>query len=148
MKLTGRLAKVVLLGFRFGTKFAGRGGSLVSTLMSNVYWALGQKKYASYDAFVAAVTDYNQKISPDSSGWDPNKQITKTPITVVYEADWKDEDDTIRLVLGERGTALTMGKALFTLNNATVEFFKEADHHFFEGLAAREGAEYKLLVGS
>jgi hypothetical protein len=66
----------------------------------------------------------------------------------VYEAGWKDEDDTIETVLGERGKALTMGEALFTLNNATVEFFKDADHHFFEGLAARGGTEYELLVGS
>lgn len=116
--------------------------------MSNVYWALGQKKYSAYDDFVAAVNEYNQKIGPDSTEWDPNKQISKTPITVVYEAGWKDEDDTIEVVLGKRGKTLTMGEALFTLNNKTVEFFKDADHHFFEGLAAGEGTVYELLVGS
>lgn len=116
--------------------------------MSNVYWALGQKKYTTYDGFVSEVTDNNQEISPDSTEWNPNKQISKTPITVVYEAGWKDEDDTIEVVLGKRGRALTMGEALFTLNNETVEFFKDADHRFFEGLAASEGTKYKLLVGS
>jgi hypothetical protein len=122
--------------------------SLMSTLMSNVYWALGRKKYAAYGDFVAAVSDYNQKVSPGSSGWDPEKQISQTPITIVYEAGWKDEDDTIEVVLGERGKPLTMGQALFTLNNATVEFFEDADHCFFEGLAPRDGTEYELLTGS
>lgn len=120
----------------------------MSTLMSNVYWAFGQKKYTVYADFVAAVTDYNQKIGPDSTQWDPDKQIAKAPITVVYEAGWKDEDDTIEIVLGKRGKALTMGEALFTLNNATVEFFADADHHFFEGLETQEGTEYQLLIGS
>ncbi len=120
----------------------------MSTLMKNVYWVLGQKQYAAYKDFVIAATDYNKKISPGSSGWDPDKRISNVPITVVYEAGWKDEDDTIEVVLGERNKVLTMGKALFTINNATVEFFKDADHRFFEGLAARGGTEYELLVGS
>jgi hypothetical protein len=124
------------------------GGSPVTTLMSNVYWALGQRKYTAYDDFVAAVTEYTKKISPGSSGWDPDKEISEVPITVSYEALWKDEDDTIEVVLGKPGKALTMAEALFTLNNATVEFFKDADHHFFEGLAARRGTDYELLVGS
>jgi len=32
--------------------------------------------------------------------------------------------------------------------NATVEFFKCAERRFFEGLAARNGTAYELLVGS
>lgn len=115
--------------------------------MSNVYWALGQKKYTSFNDIVAAVNEYNQKIGPDSTEWDPNKQISKTLITVVYEAGWKDEDDTIEVVLGKRGKTLTMGEALFTLNNKTVEFFKDADHHFFEGLAAGEGKRGRKVRG-
>jgi len=120
----------------------------MNTLMNNVYWVLGRKHYIAYDDFVAAVSDYNQRISPGSSGWDPEKQISDTPIIVTYEAGWKDEDDTIEVALGEPGKALTMGEALFHLNNATIEFFKGADCCFFEGLTGLGGARYRLSVGS
>jgi len=70
------------------------------------------------------------------------------PIRVVYEAGWKDEDNTIELDVGEPGKALTMGLLLFTINNATCDFFKDADKQFFEGLALAHGAEYELMVGS
>jgi hypothetical protein len=125
----------------------GEGDLLLTTLMSNVYWALGQNEFSDYGDFVAAVTRYNQ-IYADSARWEPDKQISSAPITVVYEAAWKDEDDRLEVVLGERGKVLTMGEMLFRLNNATVEFFKGSDHCFFEGLAVLGGTEYTLLVGS
>jgi hypothetical protein len=60
----------------------------------------------------------------------------------------KDEDDTIELDLGESGKAITMGLLLFTINNATCDFFKDADKQFFEGIAFAHDAEYELMVGS
>jgi hypothetical protein len=116
--------------------------------MTNVYWALGDKKYDAYDEFIAAVTDYNKMINPAKSRWAPNQEVSTGPIRVVYEAGWKDEDDTIALDVGEPGKALTMGRLLFTINNSTCAFFKDADKHFFEGLALVNGAEYRLMVGS
>lgn len=120
----------------------------MSTLMADVYWALGEKKYDVYDDFIAAATDYNKEINPSKTGWVPNQEVSKGPIRVVYEALWKDEDDTIEVDIGEPGRALTMGRLLFTLNNTTVDFFKDADKHFFEGLALVKGSEYELMVGS
>lgn len=120
----------------------------MGTLMSNVFWAFGEKRYATYEDFVVAVTDYNKKVNTDASGWDPNKQISTAPLTVVFEAAWRDEDDMIEVAVGESNKSLSMGEVLFTLNNATVEFFKDAEQHFFEGLAARGGTRYELLVGS
>ena len=120
----------------------------MSTLVTNVYWTLGVTKYAAYEGFIAAVSDYNSKINPATSKWDPNQEITEGPITVVYEAAWKDDDDTIEVDVGEPGKALTMGRLLFTLNNATVDFFKDAGSRFFEGLALVDGTRYELMVGS
>jgi hypothetical protein len=41
-----------------------------------------------------------------------------------------------------------MGEILFALNNETVDFFKGADHRFFEGLSPVGGMKYKLVTGS
>jgi hypothetical protein len=116
--------------------------------MTNVYWALGSKKYDTYDHFIAAVADHNQLISPENSRWNPDQEVANRPIRVVYEALWKDEDDTIELDVGEPGKPLTMGQLLFTLNNATYDFFQDADKRFFEGLALVKGTTYRLMVGS
>jgi hypothetical protein len=120
----------------------------VAILMSNIYWGLGANTYDTYESFIAAVTEYNKAINPVKSKWAPNQEIAIGPIRVVYEAGWKDEDDTIELNIGEPGRALTMGMVLFTLNNRTYDFFKDADKHFFEGLELTNGAEYELMVGS
>lgn len=117
-------------------------------LMSNISWVLGRKEYATYEDFIGAVTDYNKKLNAQGSMWDPNHEVAIGPIKVVYEALWKDDDDTIEVEIGETGTKLTMGQILYQLNNATYEFFKDADQRFFEGLAAMKGAEYELLIGS
>lgn len=120
----------------------------MTELMTNVYWVFGKKSYAAYEEFVAAVTAYNKKISATNSRWDPNLEIARGPIKVCYEALWKDEDDTIELVIGKPDTPLTMGQVLFELNNATVEFFQDADRRFFEGLTLIQGVEYELHTGS
>jgi hypothetical protein len=116
--------------------------------MADVYWVFGRTKYVSYDDFIAAVTDYNKKINAKKTRWDPNQEVATSPIKVVYEALWKDEDNTIDLDIGEPGKALTMGHLLFTLNNATCDFFKDADKRFFEGLVTINGTAYALQVGS
>ena len=120
----------------------------MSATMTNVYWVLGRTAYHSYDDFVAAVTDYNQKIAPLKSKWSPNQEVAEGSINVVFEALWKDEDDSINVEIGEPDQPLTMGRLLFTLNNATVDFFKDSDQRFFEGLAWVGGTEYELFVGS
>jgi len=120
----------------------------MSALMTGVFWTLGGTRYDSYADFVAAVTDYNQAISPTKNKWAPNEAVALGPIRVVYEALWKDQDDKIALDVGEPGKSLTMGWLLFTLNNATCAFFEDADAHFFEGLVLVSGATYRLRVGS
>jgi hypothetical protein len=116
--------------------------------MCNVYWTLGSKKYDTYEEFVVAVTEWNQLIDPGRSAWAPDQVVAQGPVTVSYEALWKDEDDTIELTIGEPGQTLTMGRLLFELHNATVAFFADADARYFEGLAQVDGKEYELLVGS
>ncbi|MEJ5309942.1 MAG: tetratricopeptide repeat protein [Anaerolineae bacterium] len=117
-------------------------------LMRDVYWVLGDKKYTTYQTFVAAVTEYNNAIAPGKHGWNPDEVVSLTPIKVVYEAMWKDEDDTIDLDIGIAGVPVTMGQLLFALNNATYDFFSDADSRYFEGLDWVKGTTYELLVGS
>jgi hypothetical protein len=117
-------------------------------LMTNVFWSLGGKKFAVYDEFIRVVSEYNQKISAAKTAWKPNHVVASGRITVVYEAMWKDEDDTIEVEIGESGKSLTMGKILFALNNETADFFKDADHRFFEGLSPVGGVKYELVIGS
>ncbi len=117
-------------------------------LMRNVYWALGGHRYPSYDEFVRAVSEYQAEISPEDTDWVPDAVLAPGPITVTYTAGWKDADDSLEVPLGEPGRPLTMGRALFELNNATVEFFADADHHFFEGLVPAAPGVYRLCIGS
>ena len=117
-------------------------------LMTNVFWTLGGKRIAAYDEFIRAVSEYNQKISAAETAWTPNQVVATGPITVVYEAMWKDEDDTIEVKIGEPGKSLTMGEILFALNNETADLFEGADHRFFEGLSPVGGGKYELVVGS
>jgi hypothetical protein len=117
-------------------------------LMTNVFWTLGGKRIAAYDEFIRAVSEYNQKISAAKTAWKPSQVVATGPITVVYEAMWKDEDDTIEVKIGEPGKSLTMGEILFALNNETADLFEGADHRFFEGLSPVGGGKYELVVGS
>ena len=117
-------------------------------LMREVYWTLGRLRYAGYDEFVRAVNEYQAEISPEDSEWVPDAVLTPGPITVTYTAEWKDVDDTLEVSLGEPGRPLTMGRALFELNNATVEFFADADHCYFEGLVPTAPGVYELRIGS
>jgi hypothetical protein len=120
----------------------------MSGLMNNVFWVLGRQQYNDYDDFINAATDYNKTISPENNEWSPDQKISDGPITVVYEAKWKDEDDKIELKIGEPGQALTMGRLLFVLNNETCKFFQDADHRFFEGLSCCSDSTYRLHTGS
>lgn len=117
-------------------------------LMNDVYWSLGQRKFDQYEHFVAAVTEHNERISPGNHGWQPEREIFPTPMTVTYEARWKDDDDVLELVIGEPGQKLMMGIFLFELNNLSCEFFADADEHFFEGLDPKSQTEFSLIVGS
>jgi hypothetical protein len=122
-----------------------------NVLMRNMSWTFGRKKYEVYDDFIIAVTDYNNEIYQDigeTSSWNPGEEVSKHPIWVMYEAGWKDEDDTIRLEIGEENQSLTMGRLMFSLNNATYDFFEDANHCFFEGLELVNNNEYKLKTGS
>lgn len=120
----------------------------MKTIMKRVYWALGGETYATYDDFITAVTEYNNTIDPDGNEWDPDHIVSMDPIKVVYEASWKDENDSVDLSIGAPGTPVTMGRVLFTINNETYEFFRETDTHYFEGLAFMGGKRYELIVGS
>lgn len=120
----------------------------MSVIMNRVYWVFGDEVHPAYEDFVAAVTEYNEAIDQEGNEWDPEKIVSTEPIEVIYEALWKDEDDTISLSIGDPGIPVTMGKILFTLNNSTCDFFKEADTCFFEGLAWVSDKTYELMVGS
>jgi len=109
---------------------------------------LGDRKYSTYKAFTDAVTEYNNAMAPGKHGWDPDQVVSLAPIKVVYEALWKDEDDTIDLDIGIAGVPVTMGQLLFALNNATCDFYTDADSQFFEGLDWVSGTTYRLRVGS
>jgi hypothetical protein len=124
------------------------GGTAVNDLMRDVYWKLGGCQTADYEEFVRAVSEYQELIDPEEHGWAPEAVIAPGPITVTYTADWKDEDDTMELHLGEPGQPLTMGRALHELNNATVEFFGDADHIYFEGLVPTAPGVYEISIGS
>ncbi len=120
----------------------------MTTLMKNVFWRLGRAEFDDYDEFVAAVTKENSKVRRTKSEWEPDRPISPTPVTVSFRADWKDENDTLEVAVGEPDEPVTMGKLLFALNNASIDFFAGADRHFFEGVTFVSEATYRLDVGS
>ena len=68
----------------------------MSILMQRIYWAFGRETYATYEDFVTAATAYNATIDPEGPGWRPDQVVSTTSIEVVYEALWKDEDNTLQ----------------------------------------------------
>jgi hypothetical protein len=117
-------------------------------LMKNVFWTLGNDKTSSYDEFVEAVGEYNQSVAPDSTKWDPAQVVCKGPVSVVYVAPWKDEDDRIEMVVSTDERPITMGELLFTVHNESSDFFQDAPRRFFEGLSEMSPGTLKLHVGS
>jgi hypothetical protein len=122
--------------------------AVMTRLMSDVYWALGTARYPSYEAFVAAASAYQEEIAPGRHGWNPDQVLATGPMTLVYEAGWKDEDDLLEVVVGEPGQPVTMGRVLYELNQQGFEFFEGADHHFFEGLTLEEDGVHQISIGS
>jgi hypothetical protein len=122
----------------------------VRTLMRNVSWSLGVKKYKVYKKFVADVTEDNMALHPEGNEWEPDRIVSDNFIRVMCEAPWKRKDNILYLTIGEPDTPLTMGRLLFELNNATFEFFRHGDHHFFEGFGPMptNSIAYPLYVGS
>ena len=110
-------------------------------LMRMVFWTLGRRRYAGHDEFVEPSTSI--KLRSALGEWLSTRCRPRSrAITVTYTAMWKDVDDTLEVPLGEPGRPLTWGGRLFPeLNNATVEFFADADHCFFEGLVAKRHQE-------
>jgi hypothetical protein len=123
------------------------GEKMTEKVMTNVYWLLGRERIPEYDKFVDAVTSYNNEIAPERTEWDPDQVISQEPVRIVFEAMWKDEDDTIDLRVGSPGEPVTMGEVLYTLNNETVEFFALGSN-FFEGLSRGNGDTLHLWIGS
>ena len=122
--------------------------------MNKVYWVLGNKKYSDYNKFITDVTIYNEDISKDNE-WSPsNALIYNKKIIVGYEALWKDEDDIIEITIESKNDEfITMGDILFKINNDSIDFFKEADACFFEGIVNLKKKRkniplYALLIGS
>lgn len=121
----------------------------MASLMTDVYWSFGSKQYESYEAFVAAVSAYQEQIAPGRHHWAPDEVVGTGPMKLVYEAGWKDEDDLLEVKVGERGEPVTMGRALYELNQQGFEFFEGADHCFFEGLTpAKKKGVFFVDIGS
>ena len=117
-------------------------------LMQNIYWSLGGDQFSSYDEFVEEVRRYNQRVAPDSTTWNPDQIVCTGPVTIVYEALWKDEDNTLEVVVSTAKEPISMGQLLFTLHNESTEFFSGADHCFFEGLEEAKAEILWLRTGS
>lgn len=121
----------------------------MQSYMKRVFWSLGRRTYATYDDFVTAVSAHQQEIAPGKNDWAPEQIVAERgPITIVYEAMWKNEDDTLEIIVGDAHGPVTMGTLLFELNNQSREFFADADHRFFEGLSSSDGKTFRLRTGS
>lgn len=116
--------------------------------MRKVYWQQGIDKFSSLEDFVAEVELYNQAIAPELTEWNSKQVICTGPITIRYEALWKDEEDLLEVIVSTVEEPITMGQLLFRLHNESVEFFRDTDHCFFEGFEESQPGTLWLCIGS
>lgn len=121
-------------------------------ILDKVFWRFGEKKYSNYEAFLKDAKDYNQILAPEQD-WKPDeKVIDSKSIVIMYEADWRTDDYTelIVTIQARDGKALTMGEILYTIQNNSLDFFKDAECSYFQGLEAfdleEDVPEYKMKV--
>lgn len=105
-------------------------------ILDNIFWRFGHKKYGSYNDFIKEAKDYNEILAPERE-WNPNeKLIPLGKILIQYKADWKEdgnEELEIEIKAGD-GKILKMGEILYALNNQSVDFFKDEEFSYFQGL--------------
>ena len=103
--------------------------------MDNVFWAFGRHSYPLYEEFIKNVTEYNETIAPGEHKWDPDTIIYEGPLTVDYEAMWKNEgdDDSLEIIVSDKVEPISMGCILHTLHQESLSMFEGADDEFFEG---------------
>ncbi|MGB1249683.1 MAG: hypothetical protein ACPG8W_03555 [Candidatus Promineifilaceae bacterium] len=119
-----------------------------TTILTGISWAFGDKPYTNYEQFIQDVAEYNQTLLAYGNVWSPTDIVCTGPIRIQYEAYWKSEDNFLIVEIGTAGEPLSTGQLLFTLSNAAVDFFSEADHRYFEGLDQAKLGVYWLRTGS
>jgi hypothetical protein len=126
----------------------------MASLMGRISWSLGFKKYQDYNEFIKEVTERTHQIFGEKTSWDPDKVIdSDNQIVVLFQAFWKDEDDELTITIDSpNGKGISMGQALFEINNQGYWMFENVDKHFFEGISYSEDYEgvphYFLHMGS
>ena len=113
---------------------------LIAMLMPTVQTARESAKRTQCASNLRQLGYAIQSYANDNRGWIPRDATLG-----------HDDRPPWPLLLGRYlapGRPLTMGRALFDLNNTTVEFFADADHCFFEGLVPAAPGVYRLRTGS
>jgi hypothetical protein len=114
-------------------------------VLTNIQWAFGRRKYASYEEFALSVA--RQNANPEEAERRLAQPISEGPIRVLYDPRWID-GPTLEFRIGFADQTVTVGRLLFELNSATFDLFRDADSHFFEGLRQTGPSEYRLRTGS
>ncbi|MEL6348131.1 MAG: hypothetical protein AAFV53_33795 [Myxococcota bacterium] len=133
--------------------------SLPDKLLKMIYWACYKERYPDRAAFLEAVQEYQDQISPENSEWAPNEVVLGVPRVWIGFHCWVgDEQPWLVFPIDAEGGAFTMGELFHKLCDGIGEALMEQnaelyDHHFFEGISRwQEGDDgaplYAVRFGS
>jgi len=130
---------------------------------SHVIWVFDGKPFASEAECTAAVTEYHNSISSKlkepGPTWDPQQLLLKSPRVKIRHERWDDEHDeeaeaeTVIELSTRNPAGFTAGELMFKMHYAVVEYLRDMDHRFYEGLILDEDASgpvplYEIMLGS
>jgi hypothetical protein len=130
-------------------------------IMPDVIWVFDGKPFATESDCTAAVTGYHEDIykrmNKRGVAWDPQKLVLKSTRVKIRHERWDDDEEgegeSVIELSTRNSTGFTAGELMFKMHNAVVEYLRDMDHKFYEGLELDEDASgdiplYEIMLGS
>jgi hypothetical protein len=130
-------------------------------IMLHVIWAFDGKPFASEADCTTAIREHHddicKRIKRDVA-WDPQELVLKSTCVKIRHERWDDDNEegeaeTVIELSTPNPAGFTAGELMFKMHNAVVEYLRDMDHKFYEGLVLDEDATgevplYEIMLGS
>ncbi len=130
-------------------------------IMPEVIWVFDGKPFPKEADCTAAVTEYHDDICNRAGkrgvSWDAHEVVLKSPRVKIRHERWDDDEEgegeSVIELSTDNPAGFTAGELMFKMHNAVVEYLRDMDHKFYEGLALDDDATgdvplYEIMLGS
>jgi hypothetical protein len=135
--------------------------SFPKQIMPDVIWVFDGKPFASEAECTAAITEYHddiyKRMKKRGIAWDPRELVLKSPRVKIRHERWDDDEEgdaeTVIELSASNPAGFTAGELMFKMHNAVVEYLRDMDHKYYEGLVLDDDAAgsvplYEIMLGS